>query len=203
MEDEIEKKIDEYLKSGTVLLSRDEAKNEKYFDFLRQIYKCTKCFKNKLVLPGTGYLDSKIVFIGESPSKRRTYHLTFGEKSRKIFERILSMMNMKREDVWATNVVKCIVPHVTAGLWEYCVSFLEIELKIIKPEFIIALGLIPRKALELIKPKCNVFYLKHPMYYVYSPNMIAELVLYTSQIVKALSRKNLLSYGETNARSTS
>lgn len=177
--------ISDYLSSSSVNLGKDERKQRKYVELLAEIDRCNLCdLKNRVCLPGTGTLDADIVFVGEAPSKNRTYHLTFGERSRRVFELILAEMGFTREEVWATNVVKCISPGVRVGEPELCRRFLSKELAIIKPRFVVALGSTASRALlgrkgrpgDVVKREFTVFCMPHPMAAVYDPSKLRTLV---------------------------
>lgn len=173
--------ISDYLASSSVDLGKDEKKQKEYVELLAEIDRCNLCdLKNRICLPGTGTLDADIVFVGEAPSKNRTYHLTFGERSRRVFELILAEMGLSREEVWATNVVKCISPGVRVGEPELCRRFLSKELAIIKPRLVVALGGVASHALlgkpgkpgEVARREWTVFCMPHPMAAVYNPSKL-------------------------------
>lgn len=193
----------EYLSSGAVYLSNDKQKNQMYIQFLEDIFTCKECFSGKLVLPGTGNLDSDIIFLGEAPSLRRFYHLTFGELSRCVFEEILKTMGLRRSDVWTTNAVKCIIPYRSEGDWSVCLKYLSREIEIIKPRYIIALGAVARRVVEELKPNCEIFYMRHPMYYVYRQYKLNECLSQARKIAGRIHKRDLLSFGDVNVRSYS
>jgi DNA polymerase len=117
-------------------------KNKEYEKLWLEMFKCEKCFsrEDKLLLPGTGTLDTKVVAIGEAPSKHRTFNMTFGMKSKNIIDSFLSYCNLDREMIWITNCVKCIIPHKSVGNPDHCKDFLMRELDIIDPRVVILFG---------------------------------------------------------------
>ena len=95
-------------------------------------------------VPGDGNPDTEIVFIGEAPgrSEDKLGHPFVGAAG-KFLEEMLSLINIKREEVYITNIVKYRPPNNRDPLPEEkssCREWLLEELKIIKPLLIIFLG---------------------------------------------------------------
>lgn len=113
-----------------------------YESLFFDMFKCEECFsrKEKLLLPGTGNLDSEIVFIGEAPNVHRTFNVTFGMKSKEIVDQFLNLCGLSRENVFITNCVKCIIPHKKVGDPIKCKKFLLRELEIINPKIVVLMG---------------------------------------------------------------
>jgi uracil-DNA glycosylase family 4 len=93
---------------------------------------------------GDGNLDADIVFIGEAPGKQEDIQgLPFVGASGKFLNEMLAAANMKREDIYITNIVKYRPPHNRDPLpeekkafWPYLLK----QLEIISPKVIITLG---------------------------------------------------------------
>lgn len=98
---------------------------------------------------GDGNPDSKIVFIGEAPGKKEDEQgLPFVGSAGKILNQLLDSVNLKRQDVYITNIVKYRPPKNRDPLpaekqefWPYLLK----ELEIIQPEIVVTLG---RHAME-------------------------------------------------------
>ena len=93
---------------------------------------------------GDGNIDAEIVFIGEAPGKNEDLQgIPFVGASGKFLNEMLGMINMKREDIYITNIVKYRPPNnrdpspaeKTAFL-----SYLESQLEVIQPTLVVTLG---------------------------------------------------------------
>lgn len=96
------------------------------------------------VIPGDGNCDSEIVFIGEAGG----YHESVQRKpfvgnAGMLLNRLLTSINLPRENVYITNMVKTRPPENRDPLPEeldaYSV-YLDRELEVIKPKIIVTLG---------------------------------------------------------------
>ena len=95
-------------------------------------------------VPGDGNPDARIIFIGEAPGRSEDeLGRPFVGAAGKFLEEMLSLINLKREEVYITNIVKYRPPNIRDPLPEEkssCREWLLEELKIIKPLLIIFLG---------------------------------------------------------------
>jgi len=180
---------------------------ERYLELLREIYHCERCYRlgEKLVLPGTGNLDcpAGIMLVGEAPSVYRTFHETFGMRSKPVVDMMLRMLGVTRDDVWMTNVVKCIRYSVDTGKWENCWWHLLEEVDIIRPKVIILMGRTAVRALLksdlplsgtrwgiVIKGRpYTVYTCYHPMVAVYNPAKIQIIYDTVKKIAEDLHQK--------------
>jgi DNA polymerase len=112
-----------------------------------EVVVCRKCplWKiRKKAVPGEGNPNSQIMFIGEAPGywediKGKPFVGTAG----KFLDTLLSEANLSREDVFIGNVLKCRPPKNREPLpseIETCTPYLERQILIIQPKFIITLG---------------------------------------------------------------
>ena len=96
------------------------------------------------VIPGDGNPDSEIMFIGEAGG----YHESIQRKpfvgnAGKLLNQLLSSINIPREDVYITNMVKTRPPENRDPLPEELAAYskyLDREIDIIQPEMIVTLG---------------------------------------------------------------
>lgn len=101
---------------------------------------------NNKVFPviGEGSHQAKIMFIGESPGKNEAATgRPFCGMSGKILDQLLASVEIKREDVYVTNIVKDRPPFNRDPLPEEVViygPFLDRQINIIQPEVIATLG---------------------------------------------------------------
>ncbi|KKR70576.1 MAG: Phage SPO1 DNA polymerase-related protein [Candidatus Nomurabacteria bacterium GW2011_GWB1_40_7] len=95
-------------------------------------------------VPGVGNEDAEIVFIGEAPGKKEDeMGEPFVGAAGKFLNEMLGLINLERNDVYITNIVKYRPPNNRDPLPEEksaCRTWLLKELKIISPKLIIFLG---------------------------------------------------------------
>ena len=93
---------------------------------------------------GVGNASAEIVFIGEAPGKSEDQKgEPFVGAAGKFLNEMLSLINLKRDDIYITNIVKYRPPNNRDPLPEEktaCREWLFQELKIISPKLIIFLG---------------------------------------------------------------
>lgn len=103
---------------------------------------------------GDGNLDADIVFIGEAPGKNEDEQgLPFVGAAGKFLNEMLASANMKRQDVYITNIVKYRPPgnrdpwpEEKEAFW----PFLWRQLEIIQPKIVATLG---RHSMEYFLPE--------------------------------------------------
>ncbi|HEY0979958.1 MAG TPA: uracil-DNA glycosylase [Candidatus Paceibacterota bacterium] len=93
---------------------------------------------------GDGNAASEIVFIGEAPGKKEDIGgKPFIGAAGKFLSEMLQSINIAREDIYITNIVKYRPPNNRDPLpseKEACKSWLHAELSAIKPKLIVFLG---------------------------------------------------------------
>lgn len=93
---------------------------------------------------GTGNPDAKIMFVGEAPGKTESQTgKPFIGPSGQVLDDLLASINLRREDVYITNLLKDIPPGKEDPTPEQVAAyatFLDQELDIIQPEVIALLG---------------------------------------------------------------
>ena len=105
---------------------------------------CRLCEKRQKVVFGDGDADAELMFVGEGPGAHEDRQgLPFVGPAGQLLTRIIQAIELRREDVYITNVVKCRPPNnrdpqpdETAA----CRSFLERQVELIAPRVIVALG---------------------------------------------------------------
>lgn len=105
------------------------------------------------VVPGTGNPDADIMFVGEAPGRKEDEGgVPFVGAAGKFLNELLASVNMSRDDIYITNVVKYRPPDNRDPLPEEvaaCWPWLKEQIRIIEPKIIIPLG---RHALERFVP---------------------------------------------------
>ena len=104
-------------------------------------------------VPGEGNPDADILFIGEAPGKNEDLQgKPFVGAAGKFLDEMLASINLKREDIYITNVVKYRPPNNRDPLpeeIEACMPWLHEQIKLIEPKVIVTLG---RHAMEHFVP---------------------------------------------------
>ncbi len=106
--------------------------------------KCRLCENAKNSVPGEGNIDSKIVFIGEAPGATEdATGRPFVGRAGMLLQKLLEVINLKREDVWIGNIIKHRPPENRDPLPDelsLCEPYLTMQLNIIKPKLVVTLG---------------------------------------------------------------
>ena len=106
------------------------------------------------VVFGTGNPQADVLFIGEAPGQTEDeMGLPFVGRSGKLLDDMLSLIDLKREQIFISNIVKCRppanrdpLPHERAA----CTPWLEWQLKIMQPKIVVCLGRVA--AMYFIRP---------------------------------------------------
>ncbi|MBI1804174.1 MAG: uracil-DNA glycosylase [Ignavibacteriae bacterium] len=116
-------------------------------ELYEQIHECVKCplgNTRTTFVYGTGNAKSKVMFIGEAPgADEDAQGEPFVGRAGQLLNKIIEAVDMKREDVYICNIIKCRPPNNRAPLpleVETCTPYLLKQIELIKPAFIILLG---------------------------------------------------------------
>src|SRR6266704_5861733 len=108
---------------------------------------CTKCDLSKgrtKAVPGEGNPHARIMFIGEGPGFHEDRQgRPFVGPAGQFLEELLASINLKRADVFITNVVKCRPPGNRDPLPQEinaCNDYLDSQIAAINPLIIVTLG---------------------------------------------------------------
>ena len=108
-----------------------------------------KCAKNLVVFDGN--LDAKVMFIGEAPGRDEDEQgIPFVGRAGQLLNKMLSAINLKRDEVYITNVVNWRPPDNRTPTDEEILEFLPFlqrQIDIINPEYIFLLGGVAAKAI--------------------------------------------------------
>lgn len=112
-----------------------------------EIMNCKKCelsLNRKKPVIGEGNINSELMFIGEAPgSDEDEEGRPFVGKAGQLLTKIIESMQLKRDEVYITNIVKCHPPNnrpPTSKELSTCAYYLKRELNIIQPKIIVTLG---------------------------------------------------------------
>ena len=123
------------------------AKRDLFDAVVKQVLTCTKCPLHRgrrNAVPGKGSIDAEVVFIGEGPGETEDIRgEPFVGRAGQLLTKMLAGIDLKREEVYITNIVKCRPPNNRAPLPEEsdaCFPYLERQLALIDPKVICCLG---------------------------------------------------------------
>ena len=122
----------------------------------REIKVCRRCGLSRArtrAVPGEGPSPCEIMIVGEAPGREEDLEgRPFVGAAGKLLDKMLAVINLKRTQVYITNVVKCRPPgNRTPDEKEIkaCRPFLARQIRIVKPKAILALGTVATKSLLL------------------------------------------------------
>ena len=124
---------------------------EKLKKIKNEVLNCKKCFLYKERIEnrfypviGEGNHRAKIMFVGEAPGQQEARTgKPFCGAAGKILDELLESVEIKREEVYIANLLKCRPPKNRDPRPEEikaCFPYLERQIKIIKPKIICPLG---------------------------------------------------------------
>ena len=116
-------------------------------ELYQEIERCQDCELGKhrtKVVPGEGPEKTSILFIGEAPGWHEDQQgRPFVGPAGKYLEELLASINLRREQVYIANVIKCRPPgnrDPLPGEIQACSKWLTRQIEIIHPKMIITLG---------------------------------------------------------------
>lgn len=106
---------------------------------------------------GDGNADADVMFIGEAPGKNEDLQgLPFVGAAGKFLNEMLASIDLEREDIYISNIVKYRppnnrdpLPEEKAAFWPYLLR----QIKVIEPKLIVTLG---RHSMEYFLPSCKI-----------------------------------------------
>ena len=137
--------------------------------FNQLICNCQKCplsQTRKSFVFGIGNPNADIVFIGEAPGKQEDIQgIPFVGRAGKLLDKILAAIELKRDDIYICNILKCRPPNNRDPLpseVEECEPYLIKQLQLIKPKLIVALGRV--SACTILKTKDSLKDLRNQIF---------------------------------------
>lgn len=128
--------------------------------------KCQLGSTRKNFVFGVGNPKAKLVLIGEAPGADEDEQgEPFVGRAGQLLNKILAAVQLKREDVYICNILKCRPPNNRDPLPEEvaaCEPFLKRQLEIMQPKLILCLGRIA--AQTLLKTKATLSELRNNIY---------------------------------------
>jgi len=112
-----------------------------------ELGECKRCnlhLTRRHIVFGEGSERAKLVFVGEAPGEDEDRQgRPFVGKAGQLLTRIINAIDLRREEVYITNIIKCRPPHnrnPQRAEIATCEPFLKKQLEIIQPRIICALG---------------------------------------------------------------
>ncbi len=116
-------------------------------DLNKEIRKCKKCrlYKTRTnALPGEGNLNAKLMLIAQAPGEKEdSAGKMFIGPTGKVLDELLRDINVSRNDIYMTNLVKCILPNYRKPKKDEidtCIQYLDKEIELINPDTLAPLG---------------------------------------------------------------
>jgi DNA polymerase len=112
-----------------------------------QLTGCKRCklhLERRNIVVGEGKENAKLFFVGEAPGRDEDIKgEPFVGKAGQLLTRIINAINLAREDVYISNIIKCRPPgnrNPEPDEIAACKPFLIEQIQVIKPEVICTLG---------------------------------------------------------------
>lgn len=156
--------------------------------------RCTKCrlHENRTnAVPGDGDKNADLIFIGEAPGEQEDMEGSpFVGRAGELLNELLESIDLSRDDVFITNIVKCRPPDnrdPKRDEIDTCKPYLQRQISLIDPKLICTLGnhatetLIGKKGISKIHGEEHsyrgkkVIPMYHPAAALYNPNLIEEM----------------------------
>ncbi len=111
---------------------------------IRTTHCCGLCAGRTNAVPGEGNAQARMVLVGEGPGATEdATGRPFVGQAGKLLEGILDAIEVPRDSVYITNIVKCRPPQNRKPLPDEiaaCIPYLRRQLELIRPKVIVALG---------------------------------------------------------------
>lgn len=128
-------------------MEKQPVQQTSWLTLLEQIEACRQCglvggIRRKV--PGQGNPDARLLIVGEGPGRDEDAQgLAFVGAAGQLLTKMLAAIDLKREDVYIANVVKCRPPgnrEPTPEEAALCLPYLRAQTALIRPQVILMLG---------------------------------------------------------------
>ncbi len=121
----------------------------------KQVAACTRCRElvdnRTQTVFGVGDPDARVMFVGEAPGAEEDRHgEPFVGASGQLMNQIIAACKMRREEIFICNILKCRPPenrNPTSNEAENCREFLDAQISIVDPDYIVCWGSIAAQRL--------------------------------------------------------
>ena len=111
---------------------------------MKDCRKCGLCEARSTIVPGEGNLEAELLLIGEGPGQQEDLQgRPFVGPAGQLLDKMLAAIDLKREEVYIANVVKCRPPKnrtPTPDEAAACLPYLRMQTALIRPRIIVCLG---------------------------------------------------------------
>ena len=151
-------------------------------NLINEVRNCNRCAiedqtKNKTI--GKGSMNPRVLFVGLNPGKEENETgVPFIGRAGKLLDKWIQYLGLDNSNCTVINAIKCYTPNqssLSRDEIENCYPYLEKQIQLLKPEYIVALGDIVYKkmtgsSLPISEAEGNffenIFVMKHPSYYL-------------------------------------
>lgn len=123
------------------------SKMDKMDQIKNKVLECKKCNLHKTrnnPVFGEGIFNANVMFIGEAPGKNEDkLGRPFVGRAGRIFDEMLGSIELKRENVYISNIIKCRPPknrNPTKIEINMCSIYIDKQIELINPKVIVPLG---------------------------------------------------------------
>jgi DNA polymerase len=117
---------------------------EQIEQMIQNCRRCGLCQQRHSIVLGEGNRQAKIMLVGEGPgADEDAQGRPFVGKAGQLLDKMFSAIDMRREDLYITNVVKCRPPGNRTPLDEEaqaCLPILRMQYRLIRPKIVVCLG---------------------------------------------------------------
>jgi DNA polymerase len=117
---------------------------EQIEQMIQNCRRCVLCQQRHSVVLGEGNRQAEVMLIGEGPgADEDAQGRPFVGKAGQLLDKMFSAIDMRREDLYITNVVKCRPPGNRTPLDEEaqaCLPILRMQYRLIRPKIVVCLG---------------------------------------------------------------
>ncbi len=157
------------MESNDNLFTEDFQNSDSIDQLYSMIHDCQKCTlgktRNKFVF-GVGNPNAHAMLIGEAPgADEDAQGEPFVGRAGKLLNDILKAVNLKREEVYIANILKCRPPGNRDPQpleMETCIPYLHKQIELIKPKIILCLGRVAANG--LLNKKLSLGDLRNSVY---------------------------------------
>lgn len=111
---------------------------------IKECRNCPLVRERRQAVPGQGASKARLMFVGEAPGVEEDLQgQPFVGPAGQLLTKMIQAINLQREVVYITNVVKCRPPENRQPLEDEikaCRDFMEEEIRLVEPEILVALG---------------------------------------------------------------
>ncbi len=148
LHDDLNLQINDKISDSLVEYDPEWKKSSNLRQLYEMIHNCKNCplgYSRTNFVYGSGNPKAEIMLIGEAPgADEDAQGLPFVGKAGQLLTKILESINIKREDVYIANILKCRPPNNRPPLpteIQECEPYLHKQIELINPKFIVILGL--------------------------------------------------------------